>query len=88
MAAFTRENRNELSSRSLREFALVLADFAFHALSLMYFICISHLSTKEEVLECRMEDEEPLNHSTIILHVGLPTHCSVITQKTYVFNIP
>lgn len=84
----TRENRNELSSRLLREFALVLADFASHALSLMYFICISHLSTKEEVLECRMEDEEPLNHSTIILHVGLPIHYSVITQKTYVFSIP
>lgn len=66
----------------LREFAPVLADFAFHALFLMYFICISHLSTKEEGFECRIPDDEPLNHSTVILHVGLQTHCSVIAQKT------
>jgi len=57
-----RENHNELPSHSLQEFASIPVDFASHALFLMYFIYMSHLSTKEEVLECRMEDEKSLNH--------------------------
>jgi len=37
-------------------------DFSSHALFLMYFIYMSHLSTNEEILKCRMEDEKSLNH--------------------------